>query len=265
MWGRIVGLLLGLAFARLPGAVLGFVVGWWFDKALKRDFNGAGFGKVWNRLDEAGRERIFFHTSFAVMGHLAKAKGRVREEDIAAASGLMDRLGLKGEKRRAAQEAFREGKSPGYPLEASVSALGEALAGQRELLQLFMEIQVALALADGNLQVEERRVLERVRKSLGLPERMLEGLIRMAKAGQAFTKAPEQSRYARINDAYELLGLSRDADMQTVRRAYKKAMAEHHPDKLMAKGLPPEMQELAKERAQAIQAAYQQIKAHKEN
>ncbi|WP_417359533.1 co-chaperone DjlA [Gallaecimonas pentaromativorans] len=263
MWGRIVGLLLGLAFARLPGAILGFIVGWWFDKALKRDFNGAGFGKLWHRLDEAGRETLYFHTSFAVMGHLAKAKGRVREEDIAAASALMDRLNLSGEKRRAAQEAFREGKSAGYPLEAAVQALREALGGQRDLIQLFMEIQVALALADGQLQAEERRVLERVRKSLGLPERMLDSLIRMAKAGQAFTQAPEQSRYAQLNQAYELLGLSPDADMQAVRRAYKKAMSEHHPDKLMAKGLPPEMMELAKERTQAIQAAYQQIKTQK--
>ncbi|EKE75733.1 co-chaperone DjlA [Gallaecimonas xiamenensis] len=263
MWGRIVGLLLGLAFARLPGAILGFVVGWWFDRALARDFRGAGFGKHWHRLDEAGREQLFFHTSFAVMGHLAKAKGRVREEDIHAASALMDRLHLSGEKRRAAQEAFREGKAAGYPLEASVQALREGLAGQQDLLQLFMEIQVALALADGKLLVAERRVLERVRKSLGLPERLLDALIRMAKAGQAFTQAPEQSRYARLGQAYALLGLEPDADMQAVRRAYKKAMAEHHPDKLMAKGLPAEMQELAKERAQAIQAAYQQIKTQR--
>ena len=37
-------------------------------------------------------------------------------------------------------------------------------------------------------------------------------------------------------------------------------MSEHHPDKLVAKGLPEEMMRIAQERAQDIQAAYDTIK-----
>lgn len=44
-----------------------------------------------------------------------------------------------------------------------------------------------------------------------------------------------------------------------VKRAYRRLMNEHHPDKLVAKGLPPEMMEMAKEKAQQIQAAYDLI------
>jgi DnaJ like chaperone protein len=39
-------------------------------------------------------------------------------------------------------------------------------------------------------------------------------------------------------------------------------MSQHHPDKLMAKGLPPEMMESAKQKTQEIQAAYDLIEKH---
>ncbi|CQR23519.1 Dna-J like membrane chaperone protein [Yersinia enterocolitica] len=48
-----------------------------------------------------------------------------------------------------------------------------------------------------------------------------------------------------------------------IKRAYRKLMGEHHPDKLVAKGLPPEMMEMAKQKAQEIQAAYDLIKREK--
>ncbi len=58
----------------------------------------------------------------------------------------------------------------------------------------------------------------------------------------------------------KFLDVSSDADGKTVKRAYRKLMNEHHPDKLMAKGLPPEMMNVAKEKSQEIQNAYDLIK-----
>ncbi|WP_341502978.1 co-chaperone DjlA [Gallaecimonas sp. GXIMD4217] len=259
-WGRLLGLLIGLAFARVPGALLGFLAGWWFDKALRRDFQGGGFGRYWHRLDEVGRQQLFFHTTFAVMGHLAKAKGQVVEAEIQAATALMDRLKLSGKAREAAKAAFREGKLAGFPLDAAVLSLREQLGRQRDLQRLFIEIQLQVALADGQLHPAEWDVLERIAKGLGLGSKLLKVLIREAQAGRHFKREPRESRVAKLNDAYQILGLETGAEWTAVRRAYRKAMAEHHPDKLVAKGLPPEMQVLAKERAQAIQAAYQLIK-----
>ncbi len=50
-----------------------------------------------------------------------------------------------------------------------------------------------------------------------------------------------------------MLGIKEGDDVKTIKRAYRKLMGEHHPDKLVAKGLPPEMMEIAKQKAQAIQ------------
>ena len=62
---------------------------------------------------------------------------------------------------------------------------------------------------------------------------------------------------------YDRLGVSKDASQDEIKRAYRKLMSEHHPDKLVAKGLPPEMMEIAKKKAQEIQKAYELIKEKK--
>ena len=66
-----------------------------------------------------------------------------------------------------------------------------------------------------------------------------------------------------ITDAYHLLGINAEATDQEVKRAYRKLMNEHHPDKLVAKGLPPEMMEIANRKAQDIQAAYDRVKSER--
>jgi len=60
-----------------------------------------------------------------------------------------------------------------------------------------------------------------------------------------------------------LLGIERTAEKDEVKRAYRKLMSQNHPDKLVAKGLPPEMIKLATEKTQSIKAAYDLIKEAK--
>ncbi|WP_000441680.1 DnaJ domain-containing protein, partial [Salmonella enterica] len=66
-----------------------------------------------------------------------------------------------------------------------------------------------------------------------------------------------------LEDACNVLGVKTTDDATTIKRAYRKLMSEHHPDKLVAKGLPPEMMEMAKQKAQEIQKAYELIKEQK--
>ena len=57
-----------------------------------------------------------------------------------------------------------------------------------------------------------------------------------------------------------MLGVSRDASDHDVKKAYRRLMSQHHPDKLVAKGLPEEMMTIAKEKTQQIRKAYEQVK-----
>ena len=64
----------------------------------------------------------------------------------------------------------------------------------------------------------------------------------------------------RLDDAYAALGVSPEASDEEVKRAYRKLMVEHHPDRTAAKGLPEAMRGLAEQRARDINAAYDLIK-----
>ncbi len=88
---------------------------------------------------------------------------------------------------------------------------------------------------------------------------LLEQLIDMVGAQQHYSGTSSQSR-ASISDAYTVLGVDSSASDADIKKAYRRLMSQHHPDKLIAKGLPEEMLKLATEKSQEIRAAYDQIR-----
>ncbi|UJF19575.1 co-chaperone DjlA [Vibrio sp. SS-MA-C1-2] len=267
IWGKIIGAFFGMLMGGPFGLLLGLFLGHQFDKAKRRLYFGQGRG------DQQARQSAFFTATFAVMGHVAKAKGHVTQDEIRVASTIMDRMRLQGESRQQAQEAFREGKSDDFPLEEMLEKVRFASAGRIDLLQFFLEVQIQAAFADGDLHPSERQILHTIARKLGFSEQQLEQRLQMQEAafrfqqgggsyqgGGNWQQAPTQNQLA---DAYTVLGIEESASNQEVKRAYRKLMNEHHPDKLVAKGLPPEMMEVAKEKAQEIQAAYELIRKEK--
>lgn len=273
-WGKIIGALLGLSIGKLPGLLIGLFIGHQFDKAYARHNHGgfAGFGS--HGASSAAQQAAFFHACFAVMGHIAKASGHVTKEEIRVASELMDRMGLQGESRRQAQNAFREGKEEHFPLEETLQSVRRR-AGRADLLQFFLELQIQAAFADGTLHPKERQLLHFIARSLGFSEAQLEQRLRMQEAAFRFQQGGFHQQYQQqggfqappsrhqLADAFKLLGVDENASAQAVKRAYRKQMNEHHPDKLAAKGLPPEMMEMAKQKTQQLQSAYDLIRKEK--
>ena len=62
---------------------------------------------------------------------------------------------------------------------------------------------------------------------------------------------------------YELLGVDSGISDAEVKKAYRRLMNQHHPDKLVAKGLPEEMMTIATQKTQDIKAAYELVKAER--
>jgi DnaJ like chaperone protein len=63
-----------------------------------------------------------------------------------------------------------------------------------------------------------------------------------------------------VDDAYVILGADKSLTDKELKRTYRRLLAQHHPDKLVAKGLPEEMMTIAKEKTQEIISAYELIK-----
>ena len=72
---------------------------------------------------------------------------------------------------------------------------------------------------------------------------------------------PAEPRGPTLEQAYKLLGLSPQASDAEVKRAYRRLMSQHHPDKLVSKGLPEEMMKLATQKTHEIRQAYEMISA----
>lgn len=269
--GKILGFILGYKLlGGFFGGLLGAFIGHLADKKLYElgSVSSSVFGKGLTR------QSLFMQTTFAVLGHIAKAKGRVTEDDIHLARHFMARMNLDSANQQLAQQAFTLGKNADFPLRQSLKEFREACGRRNDLLDFFVKIQMQAALQDGSLDPNEHKILLTIAESLGMSPGRFEQILAMMAAAQRFRSGyyqqagDQQGQYhygnnqsyhssaPSLEDAYRVLGVSSSDDQNTVKRAYRKLMNEHHPDKLVAKGLPPEMMEVAKEKAQEIQAAY---------
>jgi len=260
--GKVVGGLLGFAAGGPIGAVLGATLGHGVDRGVQKlaDDMQLPLG------DRKRIESVFFTATFSTMGHLAKADGRVSPAEIALAEAVMARLQLTGERRSAAIALFRQGKSADFDLRAVVERFRRECLGRRTLVQLFLEIQLQAAYVDGEPSAAKRRALEDIREGLRIPQlifRQLENLVRMQRqSGTGAGHAGGGSAPARgptLGQAYSVLGVSPKDSDAAIKRAYRKLMSQHHPDKLVSKGVPEDMIKLATQKTQEIRRAYEMI------
>lgn len=272
MMGKILGTIFGFLFGRIPGAIFGFMLGHYFDKAYSKDFaEKGGFNRFFSSAETFKSQGVFFHSLFSVMGHIAKADGKVTDPEIRMATNLMDQMSLEGEVRSEAQQAFREGKATDFVLKPVIDEFKASCHGRRDILQVYLEILIQAAYVDGNLDKAEQKILERVASHLGFTQNDLLYLLsafeaeirfRQGGAGRDHAKSAngQYSTQQSINDAYKILGVEQSTDDKSIKKAYRKLMSEHHPDKLVSKGLPKQALELAKNKTQDIQSAYELLK-----
>ncbi len=255
-YGKVIGGLIGLMVAGVIGLVLGLAVGHAFDRGLVASLK---FGSPEN-IERV--KRSFFETTFLLSGFVAKADGRVSEEEIKHTELIFQQMNLTAEQRARAIELFRQGAATGFEVEPVISTFLQVCGPQQQLQQTLLMFLVSLAMADQRIEPAEQSALERICVLMGFGAARLAQLLRMAQAQEhfhgndGFVAQPGTS----LEDAYAALGVEKSVSDRELKQAYRRRISEHHPDKLIAKGVPEDMIKLATERSQEIQAAYDMIK-----
>jgi len=246
--GILLGAAIGLFSGGFPGLVFGGILGFTVER-------------IFRKAATVAPQQIFFKATFTVMGRIAKADGQVTENEIDFARAIMTQMRLNDEKRAEAIKYFTEGKDAGLDLDPVLQPLATLFKYNPNLRLIFLEIQLQAALADGEMSAPEHQVIVDVCTRLGLSAEQVVALLARMQAERAFNQgqggAPSA---AQITQAYGVLGVAEGASDAEVKRAWRKLMSQHHPDKLVSKGLPQEMMQIAKEKTQEIQAAYDLIR-----
>lgn len=252
-WGKAIGGTFGFMMGGPLGALFGAALGNYFDKGL----DGITPDMLGNTQSNERVQTAFFTAVFSLMGYIAKADGRVSPDEISMAEQVMGQMRLGPAQRKLAIKLFEQGKQDNFPYTQVLEQFRRECLRRRNLIQMFLEILTATALADGRMEPSERQLLESIATSLGYPKAAFDQLVQRLNAQFRFQGDARPAD--KLRDAYKVLGVASTADSAEVKRAYRKLMSQHHPDKLVSKGLPEEMMEIAKKKAQDIKAAYDTI------
>jgi DnaJ like chaperone protein len=196
------------------------------------------------------------------MGQIAKVDGRVSEDEIRVARRIMNGMRLTDPQVQAAIHHFTRGKAHGYAMEARLAELAGELRGRGDLARAFVQIQLQSAVGVGHIGAEKRQALWRVANALGVTRAELaqiEAIVRgIGSAGGTQPTLAES-----LTDAYRVLGVSAEAGNDAVKTAYRRLMNQHHPDKLVARGLPESMIGVAEQKTHEVRMAYERIKTQR--
>ena len=253
-WTSVLGGALGYMIGGPLGAMLGVAFAGNLSKG-KSNFRGSA--SDYRPGDQQRVQAAFFSSVFSVMGYIAKVDGKVSKSEILLAQQVMQHMQLSEDMQKAAKELFNQGKQQDFNLDEVLEQFRTESHRRTHLVRMFLEIQIQATYADGVFDDKEYDALKYIAQKLRFPIHELERLI------QQFSVASGKSSKLTIDDAYVILGADKNLTDKELKTAYRRLLSQHHPDKLVAKGLPEEMTKMANEKTQEIISAYELIKKHR--
>lgn len=232
IWGKLGGSDWAASIGGPIGALLSSVASFLADRA--------------SGLFGADRQLVFTTGLVALAAKMAKADGVVTRDETAAFRQIVR---LEGPDRARIERLFELAKQTSAGFEAYAAQLAEQFREEPALLEDVLDGLFHIAKADGAVHEAELRYLAEVGRIFGFSAR---------------DYARIEARHVRLaDDPYLVLGADRGMDDGALRRRWRELVAECHPDRQMALGLPPEAVAIASERLAAINAAWDRIAAER--
>ncbi len=233
IYGKLAGAAAGLYMGGPLGALLGSIAGHYFiDKELPYD------------PEKNPEDQVAFSIGIiALSAKMAKADGVVTHDEIAAFKQIFK---VPTEDSKNVGRLFDRAKQSVAGFEAYAGQLAGLFDGRLEVLEDVVDGLFHIAKADGVLHPAELSYLESVATIFGF-------------SAEDFLRIKSRHMEMDKRDPYVTLGVSREESSKYIKLTYRKLVAENHPDKLIARGVPEEAIVIANEKLAAINAAYDEI------
>ncbi len=174
---------------------------------------------------------------------MAKADGQVRIEDIAAFKRVFQ---SETDNNASIARFFDLARQTTLGYQRYAKIIARKFRASPAFLEDVMDGLFHIALADGVITAEEMTFLQDVSDIFGFSEREFKR-IKIAHCGRA------------ADDPYLILGIDDDVSDEGLKRAYRRMAAANHPDRLVARGLPRELTQLATHKMAIINRAYDEV------
>jgi DnaJ like chaperone protein len=235
IWGKIIGGAAGFAIGGPIGALLGVVGGHALDR----------YAEDQPIDEEAATKKIAFTIGVIALGaKMAKADGVVTRDEI---SAFRDVFRVPPEEIKNVGRVWDTARQTSEGFEAYAHQIARLFNPGSPVLEELIGSLFHIARADGVIHESEVVYLRRVAEIFGFNDVDFDRL-RAIYVGD------------RGDDPYSVLGIDRTASDEEARAAYRRLIREHHPDRLIAQGLPDELISKATERMAALNGAWDRIK-----
>ncbi|RVU33828.1 molecular chaperone DjiA [Hwanghaeella grinnelliae] len=235
IWGKILGGAAGFAIGGPLGALIGAVGGHFVDR-LKSD-------------SEGGRENqksVTFTIAVIVLGaKMAKADGHVTPDEV---SAFKEVFRVPPDEMKNVSRIFNQARRDSAGYEMYARQVAGMFKDDPAVLEELLWCLAYIAKADGHIHPGELQFLRGVSDIFGFDQATVERVTAIAMSD------------SETDDPYVIMGVPRSASDDEIKAAHRKLVIEHHPDKLIAQGLPEEFVEIANQKLAAINAAFDKIK-----
>ena len=208
-----------------------------FDKRTGSNFK-------FNKINSQQKQQIFALSIIVLSAKLAKSDGKVTVDEI---NAFKEKFNVPKNELPKVAKIFNEAKKEVYGYKQIADQIGILFADNKVILEELLNNLFYIAASDGNVSLSEIEMLKSISKSFNFTENEYQRIFQLSLKNNQ-------------SDPYKILGVSRQDDDLTIRKKWITLNKEHHPDNLIAKGMPEEFIEQSNKELAAINLAYDKIK-----
>ena len=237
IWGKIIGSATGFALGGPIGALLGGAAGHDLDKFKTKE-------KLPEKL---ALKQIGFTIGVIVLSaKMAKADGKVTKSEIKA---FKEKINVPDNEIKNVARLWDQAKKTTDGFEVYAKQISNLLEKNSSVLEELLNLLVIIAEADGKITNLEKIYLKEVSNIFGFSKQDFERIC--------------SSKLDKHIDPYQTLGVLKDAPLEEIKNKWKTLAMKHHPDRLIAQGIPQDIIETNTYRLKEINNAWDLIKNKK--